>query len=251
MSVNIPIVNAGYLNVQGLQIARTGNAAATVNVGQARDHTNVNDIVLSATATLNAATNGINGLDTGSLAASTLYSLFLVGDSTQNNASGVLLSLVTPISGSAPLLPVGYDMYRLIGFLRTDGSSHFLAGYWSGSSNDRTFTYDVPIATAITAGASATYAPVTLTSFVPAIDNLLVNMEINWTANAAADTLALQPFNGVGDTAKYIAGVAGATAHTLLREYLLSQLDPLLPKMNYKVSAGTVALNVAGYKYTI
>jgi hypothetical protein len=197
--------------------------------------------------TLNAADTGIDGIDTGALANATLYSLYVVGDSTDNNASGVVLSA----SASAPLMPVGYDMFRKIGYLRTDGSAHFLAGYWSGSANERTFVYDVPIATAVTAGASATYAAVTLTTFVPAIQNLLAKIELNWTANAAGDTLALQPFSAVGDTLKYIAGVAGASAHTLVREYVQAQLDSGAPKINYKVSAGTVAINVAGYQYTI
>ena len=245
--VNLPIVNAPYLNVNGLQIAITSTTAASVQAGRARNSSNENDIILLSAVALNAATNGINGLDTGSLAASTLYALYAVGDSTFNNDPGVVLSL----SASAPLLPVGYDMYRLIGYLRTDGSSHFLAGYWSGSSNERTFVYDVPIATAVTAGSSATYAAVDLSTFVPAVQNVLARMEINWTANAAADTLALQPLNAVGDTLKYIAGVAGATAHTLVREYVQAQLASGAPKINYKVSAGTVALNVAGYQYTI
>lgn len=245
--VNIPIVNAPYLDVDGLQIAIATTTTATVLAGRARNSTNENDIIMDSTATLNAADTGINGLDTGSLTTASLYSLFVVGDSTNNNAPGVLLSL----SATAPLMPVGYDMFRRIGYLRTDGSSHFLAGYWSGSANERTFVYDVPIATAVTAGASATYAAVTLTTFVPAIQNTLVNIETNWTANAAADTLALQPFSAVGDTVKYIAGVAGATAHTLVREYVQAQLDSGAPKINYKVSAGTVAINVAGYKYTI
>lgn len=247
MSVEIPIVNAGYLNVQGLELAVATTTTMTMAAGQARNSSNVNDIVLDASVTINGAANGINGLDTGVLVLSALYAVYAVGDSTQNNDAGAVLSA----NLSAPLLPVGYDMYRLVGYVRTDASVHFLAGYWSGSRNERTFTYDVPIATAITAGSSATYAAVTLTTFVPAVDNLLVNLEINWTANAAGDTLALQPFNGVGDTAKYIAAVAGASAHTLVREYLLSQLGTGAPKMNYKVSAGTVALNVAGYKYSI
>lgn len=247
MTINLPVVNAPYLDVYGLEIAIASTTTLTVQSGRARNSSNENDITLDAAVTLNAADNGINGLDTGSLANATLYSLYAVGDSTFNNDPGVVLSA----SASQPLLPVGYDMYRKIGYLRTDGSAHFLAGYWSGSRNERTFVYDVPIATAITAGASATYAAVTLTTFVPAVQNVLVNMEINWTANAAGDTLALQPFSAVGDTAKYIAGVAGASAHTLLREYLMAQLDSGAPKMNYKVSAGTVALNVAGYKYSI
>lgn len=247
MSVNIPIVNAPYLSVQGLEIAIASTTTATVLLGQARDSTNTNDITLSATATLNAATNGVNGLDTGVLVLSTLYSLFVVGDSTNVNPTCVLLSL----SATAPLLPVGYDMFRRIGYLRTDASVHFLAGYWTGRSNERTFVYDVPIATAITAGASATYAAVTLTTFVPAFQNVLAKVELNWTANAAGDTMAIQPFSAVGDELKYIAGVAGASAHTLVREYVQAQLDSGAPKINYKVSAGTVAINVAGYQYTI
>lgn len=244
---NIPIVNAPYLNVQGLEIAIASNTTATVLLGQARDSTNTNDIILNATATLNAATNGVNGLDTGVLVLSSLYSLFVVGDSTDNNPTCVLLSL----SPTAPLLPVGYDMFRRIGYLRTDASVHFLLGYWTGRSNERTFVYDVPIATAVTAGSSATYAPVVLTSFIPPFQNVLAKVELNWTANAAGDTMAIQPFSAVGDTLKYIAAVAGASAHTLVREYVQAQLNSTAPEINYKVSAGALAVNVAGYQYTI
>lgn len=247
MTINIPVVNAPYLSVNGLEIAIASTTTATVAAGRARNSTNENDIILSSAATLNAAVNGINGLDSGSLANATLYALFVVGDSSLNNDAGVLLST----SATAPSLPFGYDMFRLIGYLRTDGSAHFLAGYWSGSANDRTFVYDVPVATAVTAGNSATYAAVTLTTFVPAVENVLAKIETNWTANAAGDTLALQPFAAVGDTVKYIAPVAGASAHTLVREYVQAQLDSGAPKINYKVSAGTVAINVAGYQYTI
>lgn len=247
MNPNIPIVNAGYLDVQHLEIAIATTTTLTVQAGQARDSTNVNDIILTAPATLNAAQTGINGLDNGVLVASSLYALFVVGDSTDNSPTGLLLSL----SPTAPLLPVGYDMVRLIGYLRTDGSALLLLGYWSGSSNDRTFVYDVPIATAITAGASDTYAPVVLTTFVPAVQNVLARIELNWTANAAGDTMALQPFLAVGDTYKYIAGVAGSSAHTLIRENVMAQLNVAAPELNYKISAGTVAINVAGYQYTI
>jgi hypothetical protein len=247
MSVNIPIVNAPYLEVDGLQIAITGVAAATVQPGRARNSTNENDIIMDTVATLDPTENGINGLDNGVLVLSTLYSLFVVGDSTNTNLPGVLLSA----SSTTPLLPVGYDMFRLIGYIRTDASVNFLPGYFSGKSNERTFVYDVPIATAISAGTSSAYAAVTLTTFVPAVQNLLAKIELNWTANAAGDTAALQPFAAVGDTLKYIAGVAGASAHTLVREYVQAQLDSGAPKINYKVSAGTVAINVAGYQYTI
>lgn len=245
--VNIPVVDLGNLYAQGMELAVASDTTLTMASGHARDSSNVNDIVLSASVTINAATNGINGLDTGVLVLSALYAIYAVGDSSGNNASGACISA----NASQPLLPVGYDMYRRIGWVRTDASVHFLKGYWSGSSNQRLFVYDVPIATAVTAGASATYAAVTLTTFVPAFNNVAVLIESNWTANAAADNLAYQPFNGVGDQVKYIAPVAGATAHTIVRDYVQAQLDSGAPKINYKVSAGAVAINVAGYQYSI
>jgi len=247
MDINLPVVNAPYLDVSGLELAVASTTTLTMALGIARNSTNQADILLPAGVTINAATNGINGLDTGVLVLSTLYTVYAVGDSTNNNVGGAVLSA----SAVSPTLPVGYDMWRKIGYVRTDASVHFLAGYWFGSANERLFTYDVPIATAVTAGASATYAAVTLATFVPAVSQLPVLIECNWTANAANDTLALQGFNSVGDTVKYIAPVAGATAHTIVRDYVNAQLDSGVPKINYKVSAAAVAINVAGYQYCI
>lgn len=246
-NLNIPVVNAPYLDVSGLQLSWASNTTLGMMAGRARDNTNQADIILPLAVTINAAHNGINGLDTGTFAASTLYTVYAVGDSTNTNVSGALISA----SASAPTLPFGYDMSRIIGFWRTDASVHFLLGYWYGSANERLFTYDVPLATAVTAGASATYVAVTLSTFVPNVGNLPVLIESNWTANAAADTLALQGFAATGDTVKYIALLAGATAHTLVRDYVNAMLDSGVAKINYKVSAGTVALNVAGYEYCI
>jgi len=247
MDINLPVVNAPYLDVSGLELAWVSNTTLTMQAGSARNSTNQADIVLPLAVTINGAANGINGLDTGVLVLSTLYTIYAVGDSTNNNVPGAVLSA----SAVSPTLPVGYDMWRKIGYIRTDASVHFLLGYWFGSANDRLFTYDVPIATAVTAGSSATYAAVTLATFVPAVSQLPVLIEANWTANAANDTLALQGFASVGDTVKYIAPVAGATAHTIVRDYVNAQLDAGVPKINYKVSAAAVALNVAGYQYCI
>ena len=247
MSVNLPVVNAPYLNVSNLELTVTDTENLSIAAGRARNSTNENDIILESAATVSNLLSGLGGIDTGAVAASKVYAVYLVGDSTLNNSPGGLLSL----DQDSPLLPVGYDMFRKIGYAVTDGSKDFLMGYFSGSANDRLFMYDVPLATAVTAGASATYAAVTLTAMVPAVENLPVLMESNWTANAAADTMALQPFNATGDTVKYIALLAGATAHTLVRDYVQVQLDSGVPKINYKVSAGTVALNVAGFQYTI
>lgn len=248
MSVNLPIVNAPYLSVDGLEIARASATTLTVASGRARNSSNENDIILTAGVTINGAENGINGLDTGSLANATLYTIYAVGDSSQNSTPGAMISA----SATSPLLPVGYDMYRKIGYVRTDGSAQFLLGYWSGSSNERIFMYDAPIATAVTAGSSTTDAAVSLATFVPAVTGLPVYMFYDMTPAAASRVLTLKPYGATGApftatsqvTAVHVTGVALVQAQLLLG----------VPNIEYVWSAGggdAVALNVAGYQYTI
>lgn len=239
------------LYINNLQIsnnATTPNTKLDVAAGQCRDASNVYDMVLSSAVTINAANNGLNGLDTGSLAASKIYAVYLISDPVSGNASGAMLSL----DQSSPLMPFGYSAYRKIGYCTTDGSSHIVLGYWSGNNNARQFTYDSPIATSVTAGTSATYAAITLTALVPSVDQSPVRFKIDWTANAAADVFNMQGANSTGDAWTVIAPVAGATAHTVAFGQVLSQLVSSVPKVNYKVSAvGGVAINVAGYDFYI
>lgn len=247
---NVPIVNLGMLYVNGLEITNNGTSPdeiINIAAGQCRDSTNVFDMVLSSSVAVSNLLSGVGGLDTGTVAASKVYAVYLISDPISGIATAGILSL----SQSQPLMPFGYSAFRKIGYAVTDATSDFLLMKISGNNNYRWLNYDVPAATAVTAGNSATYAAVTLTALVPAVASCPVMIESNWTANAAADTMALQGFGATGDTVKYIAGVAGATAHTLVRDYVQSELDSGVPKINYKVSAGTVAINVAGFQYFI
>lgn len=247
MTISIPVVNAPYLSVSNLEITILGDETLSIATGRARNSTNENDIINSAALTVSNLVNGANGLDAGSVAASTVYAIYIIGDSSLNNTTAGLLST----DQSSPQLPFGYDMFRKIGYAVTDGTSDFYMGYFYGSANERMFVYDAPIATAVTSGNSGTYAAVTLTTLVPSEENVPVLFEIDWTANAAADTFGLQPFGATGDTYRAIAGVAGATAHTILYPEVMAQLDSGAPKVNYKVSAGTVAIDVSGFSYSI
>lgn len=248
MSVNLPVVNAPYLSVSGLEIAWATATTLTVAAGRARNSSNENDIILEDGVTINGAANGINGLDTGALANNTLYTIWAVGDSSQNNTPGAVVSA----SASQPTLPVGYDMYRVIGYVRTNGSAEFLLGYWSGSANERKFFYDAPIATAVTAGSSTTDAEVSLATFVPAVAGLPVWVKFAMTPAAASRTLTLKPFGATGDVYQATSQVTSV----VLRDTALvqAQLDSGVPKLEYNWSAGggdAVAINVAGYDYSI
>src|SRR5574338_349290 len=138
---NDPIYQLPRLYIQGLNISIASTTILAIAPGAARDSSNnidmvvglsnlqgnVNPSVLFANYSqplfLNAGVNGANGLDAGSLAASTQYAVYLIGDSRGYNNVATLLSLT---SNANPLLPLGYDSLRLIGFIQTDGSSHFV-----------------------------------------------------------------------------------------------------------------------------
>ena len=75
--------------------------------------------LLSVSVTIDATTTGANGLDTGSLANSTWYAVYLI-----YNGSAVAGLMST--SGSAPTLPGGYTYFTRYGWIQTDGSAHLL-----------------------------------------------------------------------------------------------------------------------------
>lgn len=247
-SIQFGQVDWKYANGLGLSNnSTTPNTKLDVASGSILDSTGVYQLISSASITINAATTGLNALDTGTLAASTVYAVHLVADPVSSQTTGALISL----SSTAPLLPFGYSAFKLIGYVTTDSSAHFLKGYWSaGNSAQRTFTFDAPII-CLNAGTQTSYTGVALTTFVPAVDNTPVSIYSNWTANAAADIEALQGYNSTGDAITIVAPVAGATAHTTSTNTVLAQLNSTAPSIKYKVSAGTISLYVAAYTFFI
>jgi hypothetical protein len=81
------------------------------------DSTSGIDSVVVGQASLSAsvATSGSNGIDTGTLAASTWYSVWVIYN---GSAVASLLSL----SATTPTMPAGYTFRRRVGWIRTDSS---------------------------------------------------------------------------------------------------------------------------------
>jgi hypothetical protein len=248
---NVPFVVNPFLYINGLQIsnnATTPNTKCDIAVGQCRDSTDTYQLTASSALVIDAATHGLNGLDTGSLAASTLYAVYLVADPVTLQATGAMVSL----SATSPLLPLGYSAFRLIGHIATDASSHFLKGYWYGSNSSRLFMYDAPQATSITAGAATSYTGVDLTTLVPAVANTPVWIYSDLLpGNAAGDKLYLQGYNSTGDQVIITGQIT--TVHETRNSLVMAQLNSAAPSIKYKVTnAGdTAVLKVAGYQFTI
>jgi hypothetical protein len=96
----------------------------------------VNILTLLATTTKStsawAVGSGNGGLDTGAIAASTWYAVYII-KRTDTNVVDVIYST----NGTAPTLPTNYTLFRRIGWVFTNGSSQFTRWVQTG----RTFTW--------------------------------------------------------------------------------------------------------------
>lgn len=226
-----------YLN--GLQIAVASNTTLTVASGAARDSTNQIDINLATGVTINAAINGVNGLDTGSLAASTVYAVFLIADAAQFNVPACLIST----SATAPVLPTGYGIFRRIGWAVTDSSSHFLVLNQSG----RTFFYDSPVRV-LNGGAATSQTAVSLAAVCPAVANMDVLLSTSFTPNAAGHTLTLYPSGSTGTSQLISTGQVASVAITQ-QVRLPQKLISGVPKVDYVVANSSDAASLWVYGF--
>lgn len=223
--------------------AVTPNTKLDVAVGSILDSSKTFQIRLDSAVTIDAAVTGLNGLDTGSLGASKLYKVYLISSPTGAGVVGAMLSLL-----DSPYMPYGYSAYALIGYVATDAASHLLKGYWTDDKSSlRTFVFDAP-QEVLAAGAAAAYTAVDLSALVPAVENTPVILQSTFTAAAAGDIEALQPFGATGDAVTIIGQRAGAIAS---QDMVMARLDSGDAKVEYKVSAGTLKLDVAGYQFAI
>ena len=258
----VPIINLPSLYVNLISVtnnATTPNTKIDVGYGICRDQTNTFDLnignyndaiaALSAntTTTIDAATNGINGLDTGTLAASRVYAVYVVADIQGANTTGAVVSRAAPSVG--PTMPVGYSAYRLVGYMVTDASAHFLPMYTAGTGSNRLAMFDAPQATSITAGNATSYTAIDLSTLVPAVDNLPVYINSAFTPGAASRVLNLQSSGATGDQI-VITGQVNAVVNSN-QSMIVAKLVSSAPKVSYKVSnAGdAAAINVAGFAY--
>lgn len=259
MAINTPITNARQYYINGLKLAYVTTTTLTVSAGKCSNSTNLNDISVglplnvaatqtgtepvaagTGAVTIDGATTGAGGLDTGSLAASTFYAVYAIADSNGLNDGSACISA----NLTSPLLPAGYDMFFRIGFVKTDGSSHFLPFRQDGCGLDRWMYYDAPIATGVTAGSSATYASVDCSASLPSSTPTLVSFYCTFTPTGTNDKLILAPGTSTS-TLGYavLSGTGAAVAGNLI----CPTDSPNTDAVDYKVTGSATAINVGGY----
>lgn len=237
MSVSIPVQPLFAANLNGMQIYWTSTTAMGVKAGQCSNSTIENTIVLAADTAFLTTQTGAGGLDQGTIAASTMYAVYAIGSSFGQADPSVTFST----DFSAPLLPFNYDMYRLLGYVLTDGSSHFLKQTMYGNGNDRTVWYDVAISE-LSGGTSASYAAVNIATSVPTTATTVI-FNASLTPTAAGDVAAIRP-TGSSATPGYVT-ISGAAAGVLQEESIWVPCNAT-PSIDYKVT-GSLTLTTAGY----
>ncbi len=243
-----PIVNAGLLYVNSLQVSNNAVAPNTkldLAAGQCRDSANVIDIVLSSGVTINAAVNGINGLDTGTFAASSWYYVHVIADSSNKKPVGGLLSL----SKTAPTLPFGYDSFRLLDAARADGSVHFLPFYNVGNGSSRKKYWDASIQV-LNDGTASTLTAIDLSTAVPPIENTPVIINVEFTPATADDKVSFAPAGSTATVLPNISGVVAAKKQTGQLQ-VLSKLASSVAKILYINSAASGNTDVFVYGFEL
>lgn len=227
--------------LQGSQLTWLSSTTLSLASGNMRDQSAQSQFSLSAPVTINAANIGVaNGLDTGALADSSWYYVYEIADSLNFQPTGGLLSL----SASAPALPQGYDSFRMVGAVLTDGGAAILKFYQARNY----FQWDAPIAVTVTAsGTSATYSAMDLSTGVPPINFGKAYLQYKYTCNAAGDSAKFQPTGATGDAQTFLGQVASVALEDSFM--ILPLLATAKPEVSYKVSAGTLNnVNILGFE---
>ena len=250
--------------IRGLNISIASTTVLAIAPGMCSDSNNVIDIsvgfqnaqgnVYPATQFngyrpglfINCATTGANGLDAGSLANSTQYAVYLIADSRGYNQPAGLVSLTSNVS---PLIPLGYDSYRLLGFVATDGSAHFVYATSKPQNLVNAVEYFIsPASSALSGGNSTTFAAIDLTanSGIPTttLQNIIVTLQVVYTPAAAGNYVRFRP-TGSSATAglNTIIGSAAGIAQT---QYLrmIAGVGSSKPEIDYLVSSASDAVSV-------
>jgi hypothetical protein len=197
-----PTLVPNYLS--GLTLSAAGGTGTFgIAAGVANDTTNVTLMQLASAYTKTTASwtvgTGNGGLDTGAIANTTSYHVFLI-ERVDTNVVDVLFSL----SPTSPTLPTSYTLFRRIGSMRTDASAHWIAFSQLGDE----FLWATPVVdmSNVTVGTGA----VTQALTVPT--GIKVNaLGIGTIQNSVVTTAVLASSLDTTDTAPAVNGI-GITA---------------------------------------
>jgi hypothetical protein len=254
---NYPVINMPFLYKSGLVIKRIDETHLLVSPGQCRDANDVMDMVVGGAnvqgfpepmeLVLDATRTGVNALDIGALSTDTMYAVFLIADS-RGYLPTACIATVAKNADSLPLIPKGYDSYRLIGYWMTDRGAGFRDGHYVGMNNDMTFVYSQAIGFYF--GNETSPTNVGLAGLVPPVDYTLLTMSYAYNPDSAGDVLNLGLPDYGAPSLTVIGQVSGISLNAQCT--LLTSLVLDVPSINYSVAGGdSVEFNINAFSVSV
>lgn len=189
-------------HLSGLVLSTAGSSTTfSVASGQAADSTNVDLMNLSAlskTTSAWAVGSGNGGMDTGSVANSTWYHVWLI----KRPDTGVV-DVLFSLSATAPTLPANYTLFRRIGSMKTNGSAQWVLFSQVGDE----FLWDTPTVDINTGSLSTTATLFTMTVPTGVKVNVLTS---GLYSHATASTLVYLSSPDQADVAASATAFTGA-----------------------------------------
>jgi hypothetical protein len=237
----------GTLN--GLTLSRASATTVGIATGAARNEdtgTGFNMILASAiTKSLStwAAGTGNGGLDTGSIAASSWYHVWLI----RKDSDGSIDALLS-LSATAPTMPSGYTARRRIGAIKTDLSGQVIAFtqigdrfIWAAASRDMS-----------SAVASTSAQLVTLS--VPTGISALADIEVLATAGVSVAIYVSSPYQNdeapgtdESTTPGYTAYAASSFNRSPLRGQFMTNTSGQIRTRNSVANSTTIGIFTYGW----
>ena len=282
-SQSIPVAALPFLYVSGMNISVASNTVIAVAPGQCRDsndnidmpyyfplfgnaifaehHNNglippphpqyTNAMSYLLPLFINSAVVGVNGLDHGTLAASTNYCIYAIADSTNKLQPAGLLTLQ---SNAFPLIPLGYDSFRLIGFVTTDSSAHFDPTTVLNAAFEKGYYVSPPVSV-LSGGNATSFTAIDLSTAIPTTSDpfVIALLAVTFIPLAAGDTVQFRP-TGSTATANLVT-ITGNLAGVAQTNYIAVNcgVGSTKPEIDYKVtvSGDSVSVSVQGYYVTL
>lgn len=266
---NDPIYSLSHLYINGLNISVASTTVLGIAPGSCRDSSNNIDIevgyanlqgnVVPATQFqgyipglfINSAINGAGGLDTGSLGASLQYAIYLIADSRGYLPTAGIMTLT---SNPLPLVPLGYDSYRLIGFIETYSDSTFVYAQHKPQNMVGAVEYLLqPPISVLSGGTATSFTAIDLTtnSAVPTttLPNVIVTILVTYIPVAAGDIVTFRPTGQTTGNYWTITGVAAGIAQS---QYLVvtAGVGSSKPEIDYKTTSGSDSVSVTVVTWT-
>lgn len=235
-----------------LKASATGtNSTVTVTADSVcvKNATGQQKVLNGVALAINSASSGANGLDTGALAASTWYSVWVIYNPTTLAVSGLL-----SLNATAPTLPAGYTHKARVGWIRTDSTANKYPV--SFLQNGRSVRWKVaagsnlpnlPILASGVAGTTSAFVPVGVANYVPpTAPQIFLQLVGNYATNSAAVAPnSTYVFSTEGGNSPQLQNSQGAAVATGISS---SGLMTLESANVYWFATGSSSLNCLGWE---